>query len=410
MLHKPILRLAAMAALSSLAACGLPFDGPRGEDVLKGATTHVDDEGPNLPYCLVSLSPRVAALLVKSQPRLAGRFSDRRGATPVLIGIGDVIRVTLFESAPGGLFFPLEGGSRTGNFLVIPDQHVDADGNITVPYAGQIRASGRTPVQVQNAIVDALKNRALEPQAVVTVAERRDALISVFGEVNTAVRFPASASGERVLDAITRAGGLKGPGHESWVLLERKGKVAVTPFSALVQEPANNVFVRAQDTLYVFREPQTFLAFGAVTRQGQVPFDAWKISLAEAIAKAGGLLDERAEPAWVFLFRAERKELAAELDSKCVVHDGRYMPVVYQVNLRDPANYFLATQLPMRNKDLILVSNARAVEAAKFATYVRAVTSTIQEPVDTAIGIYTLKGLVKGSASVIVGGAVSPPP
>lgn len=403
MLHRAILPLAAVATLLSLAGCGLPFDGPRGEAVFGSAAAHVDDGGPNIPFCLVTLTPRITSLLVRSQPRLAGRFTDRRGATPVLIGVGDVVRVTLFESAAGGLFFPLEGGSRTGNFLVIPDQHVDADGNITVPYAGQIRASGRTAVQVQNAIVDALKNRALEPQAVVTVTEQRDALISVFGEVNTAGRVPASASGERVLDAISRAGGLKGPGQETWVLLERKGRVAVTPFSALIHEPVNNIYVRPRDTLYVFREPQTFLAFGAVTQQGQVPFGSWKMSLAEGIARAGGLLDERAEPAWVFLFRPEPKELAAEMDPACVVHSGRYMPVVYQVNLRDPATYFLATQVPMRNKDLILVSNARGFEIAKFATYVRAVTSAIQDPVDSTIGIYTLRGVVRGSANVIVG-------
>jgi polysaccharide export outer membrane protein len=397
--------------LLPVAACGLPTDTPRGEAILQNAAAHVEEE-KSLPYCLVSVAPRVVSLLVQSQPRLTGRFHDRRGPVPALIGVGDVIRVTLFEAAPGGLFFPLEGGSRTGNFLVIPDQNVDNDGNITVPYAGQIRVKGRTPVQVQNAIVDALKSRALEPQAVVTVVERRDALISVFGEVGSALRFPASASGERVLDAITRAGGLKGAGQESWVLLERSGKIAVTPFSALIHEPANNIFVRAQDTLYVYREPQTFLAFGAVTRQGQVPFESWRVSLAEAIGKAGGLIDERAEPAWVFLFRAERKEFAAELDPKCGPLGGEYVPVVYQVNLRDPANYFLATQLPMRNKDVILVSNARTVESTKFMNYVRAVTSTIQDPIDTAISAYTLRSLIRGtttSTGVIIGGAGTTP-
>ena len=109
---------------------------------------------------------------------------------------GDLIRVTLFESSAGGLFFQLEGGARSGNFLVIPDQNVDGKGDISIPYAGQIRARGRTPVQVQEAIVNALKNRALEPQAVVTVVQQHDALISVVGEVGSAIRFPPSATGE----------------------------------------------------------------------------------------------------------------------------------------------------------------------------------------------------------------------
>lgn len=394
-----------------LPACGLPVAGPQGDAVYRTAAGHARDEkNLSLPYCLVLLTPRIGDLLAKNQPRLAGRFQDRRGPSSLRIGVGDVIRVTLFESSSGGLFFPAEGGSRTGNFLVIPDQHVDSQGNISIPYAGQLPARGRTPVQVQNSIAEALKNRALDPQAVVTVVEQRDAMISVVGDVGNSVRFPASASGERVLDALARANGLRGQGHESWVLIERDGKVAATPFSALIQEPANNIYVRAHDTIYVYREPHTFLAFGAVSRQGQVPFDAWRVSLAEGIAKAGGLLDERAEPGWVFLFRAENRDFAAQLDAKCLVTEGAHIPVVYEVNLRDPATYFLATELSLRNKDVVYVSNSRTVEATKFMNFVRAVNSTISGPIDTAISAYSLKGLVKGASSassVIIGGGTS---
>jgi len=75
--------------------------------------------------------------------------------------------VTIFEAAAGGLFIPIEAGVRPGNFITLPNQNVDSKGNIAVPYAGAIRASGRTPADVQQSIVDALKNRAIEPQAVV---------------------------------------------------------------------------------------------------------------------------------------------------------------------------------------------------------------------------------------------------
>ena len=197
------------------------------------------------------------------------------------------------------------------------------------------------------------------------------------------------------------------------MILERDGKIAATPFGALIHEPANNIFVRAHDTLYVYREPQTFLAFGAVTRQGQIPFDAWRLSLAEGIAKAGGLLDERAEPGWVFLFRAEHRDFAAQLDPKCPVGEGNFIPVVYEINLRDPATYFLTTELQLRNKDVVFVSNSRTVESAKVMTYIRAINSTVQGPIETAISGYTLKGIIQGSSSgssVIIGGTTPPTP
>jgi hypothetical protein len=75
----------------------------------------------------------------------------------ITLGIGDVVSVTIFEAEPGGLFIPGEAGARPGNFVTLPDQVVDSNGNITVPYAGTIRALGRTPSEVQEAINEALR-------------------------------------------------------------------------------------------------------------------------------------------------------------------------------------------------------------------------------------------------------------
>ena len=382
----------------------MPTTGPRGEAIEWRAATHVRGD-EKLPYCLVSVSPRITQVVAHNQERLAGRFSERHGPVRVQIGIGDVISVTLYESAAGGLFFPIEGGLRNGNFLTLPNQIVDDRGMITVPYAGAIRARGHTEQEIQAEIVTALQGRALEPQAVVTVVERRNAMISVVGEVQTATRFPASVSGERVLDAIARAGGLRSQGQETWVLLDRHKSVAVTPFEALIHEPNNNIYVQAQDTIYVYREPQTFLALGAVTKPGQIPFEAWRLTLAEALAKAGGLVDDRAEPSWVFLYRAERQHVASELDPECGVNDGPYVPVIYQLDLRDPTALFLATHFPMRNKDILYVSNARTVETAKLMQHLILLNSTVQDPIQTAIAVYTLKSLINGTTGgIVVGG------
>ena len=79
-----------------------------------------------------------------------------RPPPPVKLGVGDVVSVTIFEAEPGGLFIPSEPGARPGNFVTLPTQVVDNNGNITVPYAGTIRALGRTPSEVQEAINQAL--------------------------------------------------------------------------------------------------------------------------------------------------------------------------------------------------------------------------------------------------------------
>ena len=391
-------------AMIAVGGCAfLPADGPRGDAIERDATAKVEvSREDKLPYCIVPLTPTTLSVAKMSQPRFAGRFDDQRGPTSVKFGIGDIISVTLYESGAGGLFFPLEGGLRQGNYITLPNQEVDDEGNITVPYAGPIKARGRTVSEVQNEIVAALKSRALDPQAVVTIVEQRAALVSVLGEVGTPTRFRSNAAGEKLLDAISRAGGLRVPGPESWVLLERGSHIEIAPFEALIREPANNIFVRPQDTIYVYKQPQTFVAFGASQRQGQFPFDAWRISLAEAIAKSGGLNDVRAEPQWVFLYRAERRELVEKLDTKCAVGERKVIPVIYQANLRDPSGTFLTTEFQMRDKDVVYIANSRSVEQTKFFDYVTSLSLAAQFPLEAGIAFYGLKSAIHGGGSTSV--------
>lgn len=379
-------------AAMALAGCStLPTTGPYGVDVKseKPATPE------SLPYSLVNVTPDVVSVLADTTGRIGSAFAERVPPREIRFGIGDVVSVTIFEAAAGGLFIPIEAGVRPGNFIALPNQSVDSKGNISVPYAGAIQAKGRTPAEVQQSIVDALKNRAIEPQAVVALIDQRTSLISVLGEVNTPARFPANAAGEHLLDAITRAGGPKGQGFDTWVMLERKGKRATVPFGALVYEPSNNVYVHPDDTIYVYREPQTFVAFGATGQQGQFNFEAWRISVSEAVAKAGGLNDTLADPTAVFVYRGETREVAKRLGIDVSRFDTPIIPVIYNFNMRDPATYFLTTKMMIRNKDVLYTSNAPAVEVAKLLNYIRLITATVNDPIVAAYNGVALHNLVR---------------
>jgi polysaccharide export outer membrane protein len=294
--------------------------------------------------------------------------------------------VTIFEAAAGGLFIPSEAGVRPGNFVQIPNQPIDTKGFISVPYAGLVPAAGKTPSQVEHLIVDRIKNRAIEPQVVVALITQNTSLITVIGEVNTLLtsvtgRIPAQPAGEHILDVITRAGGLRDQGQDNWVVLERNGQRASVPFGSLIYEPGNNIWAWPGDTIYIYKEPQTFLAFGASGQQGQFQFSAgsqssaWKMTMAEGVAAAGGLLDLQADPGSVFLYRREPRELAEMLGVDCSKMDGPTVPIVYSVSFLDPAGYFLATRFQMRNKDVIFAANAQSVEIEKFTTFLNALIS-----------------------------------
>ena len=393
------LGLVVAVAGAILSGCGItPVSGPESWDITKGTETE-------LPYALVKLRLDSVSALAAHEPRLVGTFSDRRGPQTVVIGVGDIVGVTIFDTG-AGLFVPGDTGIRPSNVITVPPQAVGIDGNITVPSAGIIAAKGKTVAQVQQSIVAALKNRALEPNVVVTILDQRASAYTVLGDVRLSGRFPVLQSGERLLDAIGRAGGLLGQGNETWIVLERQGKRALVPFGALVDEPANNIYVHSQDTIYVYREPRTFLAFGAAGRQGQFAFDAWRVSLSEAIAKATGLSDIQANPAAVFLYRGETREVARELGIDVAAYEGPVIPVIYQLDLHDPGGYFLASKFQMRNKDVIYVSNAVSVEATKMLTYISQIARTAQDPINVGISGYTLKAAIQGQTinSAIVTG------
>jgi polysaccharide biosynthesis/export protein len=367
------------------AGCGtqlLSDAGPNALAVKSGATWN----GP--PYGLVKFSPEVVNILDEYGPRtLSAFFGDHRPPPKIKFGIGDVVAVTIFEAAAGGLYIPAEAGVRPGNFVTLPIQPIDSKGLISVPYAGRVQAAGKTPLQVEQEIIAKIKDRAIEPQVVVSLVTQNTSLITVLGEVNNSTtasptgRIPAQPAGERMLDVITRAGGLKDQGQDTWVVLERHGHRAAVPFGSLIYEPGNNIWAWPDDTIYLYKEPQTYIAFGASGQQGNFQFSsgnqssAWRMTLAEAVAAAGGLIDIQADPGSVFLYRREPRELAELLGVDCSKMDGPTVPIVYSVSFSDPAGYFLATRVQMHNKDVIFAANAQAVEITKFAAFFNALMS-----------------------------------
>ncbi len=368
----------------------IPAAGPNSAGVYTGV-------GAELPYAFVHMSPKAVDVLAQYEPAsLAGTFRSNKEPPKIRFGIGDVVSVTIFEAAAGGLFIPTEAGVRPGNFVQLPDEEVDNGGYITVPYAGAVRAAGRTNVEIQDDIVARIKNRAIEPQVIVALAKQNTSLITVFGEVGTPVRYPAASYGarDRVTDAITRAGGIKDQGYQTWVMLERDGKRATVPLANLVNEPENNIFVQPGDRIYVYQEDQKFIAFGASGQQGEFPFGAWRINLASAVAKAGGLNDGAADPGSVFLYRREPRHVAELLGVDCSRFEGDVVPVIFGVDFHDPSGYFLATKVQMRNNDIIFVANAEGVEMSKVAALMNTVMSTTANE----YGIY---GVIKGTTAAV---------
>jgi len=283
---------------------------------------------------------------------------------------------------PGGLFIPAEAGARPGNFINLPAQTIDRDGAIGVPYAGKVRALGRTAEAVQSDIAARLADRAIEPQVVVSIEKTRSMQASVLGAVHQPQKVELSPAGERLLDVVSAAGGLSGPERETTITLQRRGRSLVTRYDMLTADPSKNIYVLPGDTVLVNRNRRTFLAFGAAGQNGRIDFGETDLTLGEALAKAGGLLDARAEPRAVLLYRRIDAGTARRLGLDPARFGGD-MPVIFRSDLRDPAGFFAAQSFAMQDKDILYVSNAPTAELAKFLTLLRGVTAPARDIADT---------------------------
>jgi polysaccharide biosynthesis/export protein len=105
----------------------------------------------------------------------------------------------------------------------------------------------------------------------------------------------------------------------------------------------------------------------------------------------------QADAAAVFLYRGETRQVAAQLGVDVARFEGPIIPVIYEVNFRDPAGYFLATRFQMRNKDVIYVANAVAIETAKVFDYFRLIVGTVNDPIVAATNAYVLKAAINGT-------------
>ncbi|MCM2401622.1 polysaccharide export protein [Rhizobium sp. S153] len=356
--------------------------GPTGRAVEERATVKVTNASSKrsvgIDYALVDINSSLLAYASETttEAGLGSLGSSRSGAPSLPLGAGDIIQVAIFESQAGGLFIPADAGSRPGNYVTLPEQTIGRDGTISVPYAGRIRAAGRQVEEVQAEVEDLLSSKAIEPQVVITKVSSKSAQVAVLGDVNEPTKVQLTDAGERVLDAVSEAGGLSTPNAETFVTVQRRGRTARVRFDKLLANPSENIYVAPGDTIIAERERRTFLAFGATGTNGRFDFEEENLTLGEGLGKAGGLLDSRANPAQVLLYRQAPRKLLVNLGVDVSKFKGDEIPVVFRADLRDPAALFAVQKFPMQDKDVVYISNSDSVEIIKFLNLVNSISST----------------------------------
>ena len=368
-----VLLVLLLNACSSLNAW-LPTSGPSRKDIVGEEVVKKQPSDPNAPTVqLIEVNEATLRLVNNAQKR--SQFSTlfkQADTNRNLVGAGDVLDVNIWEASPALLFggsavtaLPTAGGSGA-KASTFPDQVVNVDGTISIPFAGTIKAAGKSTQAIAQDITAALKNKANMPQVMVRTTRNTTSAVTVVGEVANSQIIPLTPRQEKLLDAIAAAGGVKQAINKITIQLARNGVVHSMPLESVIKDPSQNISLAAGDVITAYFQPYSFTAMGATGQNQEVAFEGQGISLVQALARVGGLQDNRADAKGVFVFRFEDPEAVPEQARGGIRTDDNKVPVIYRMNLADGSAFLTAQTFPMKNKDVVYVSNASSVELQKF--------------------------------------------
>jgi polysaccharide export outer membrane protein len=357
--EKGVVRFALLSlSILALGGCStFPDDGPSSRQVAENAHRSGDKH-----YDLVKLDYRAAQAVAANPPPPMGTLLASSSAAKLdLIEDGDALNVTIFEpNAPSS-----DSGGKLPSGGTLPRLLVDDTGHVPVPFGGPVEVAGLTPSEAADAIRHSLTGRLISPEVIVSVETSAANSVTIIGEVKTTGLVRLAPNNDTLVNVIAMAGSTARAPSDVIVSVTRQGKTTTAPLSLVLDDPSQNIRLAPRDQIQLIYRPRKYSTFGALVKDMQTPIEDENLSLAGALSKLGGLDTNSANPAEVMLFRFERPEVARALGLSFDPNAVR-VPIVYQLNLRDPAGFFVAQRFDIQPDDIIYVPHADLAEAQKF--------------------------------------------
>lgn len=346
-----------LTAAVSLSGCAsLPSSGPTGTEVRRAATAQSNE----FPYTLVEVETPAA---IPPGPGQAGSAVLNVVRQPTdLLGPGDVLNITVYEAGVAlfggsnmrGAVSATTGFDPSSTAERLPAMRIDDDGFIQVPFVGRVRAAGRTAAELQALLQSGLRGMSQDPQVMVSIQESITNSVILAGEVARPGRLVLSTNRESLIDAVALAGGYRGAAKDAVARVQRDGETFEIRLSDLMDLPSEDIRVAPGDRITIVSRPQSFSVLGAPNRAEEITFPRSRLTLAQAVALAGGANPNQGDAGAVFVFRHVR------------LPDGTEQPTVYHLNMMKPGTYLLSQKFLMHDRDVLYVGNARANQLTKF--------------------------------------------
>lgn len=314
-----------------------------------GSFIDPEDNAPQLESQLkfYTISPQTIAehkLTRLQQPALIANesYEQQRQNYDYRVGRGDVLNITVWDHPEltipaGSMRSPQDAGNWVHN-----------DGSIFYPYIGKLQVEGLKVTEIRDLLAERLAKYIEKPQIDVTVAGFRSQRIYVTGEVQKPGVIPVTNVPTSLIEAINASGGLTEAANWEQVTLLRNGEEQKFSLRKLYQQgdTEQNILLQRNDVVHIARsDDNKVFVLGEVRQPKSYAMGRSGMSLAEALAEAGGLFEQTADASGVFVIRQAAPESGRLAD-------------VYQLNAKNATALIMAEQFQLQQRDIIYVTAA----------------------------------------------------
>lgn len=244
--------------------------------------------------------------------------ANNPAARDYTVGGYDVLGITVYEEQD----------------LSRQEVRVSADGYISFPLINRVHVGGLTTSEIEELIANRLAEGQflLEAHVAVMVSEYRSKQFMILGPIKMPGSYPLKAQ-ERVVDAISRAGGIISElaGSDLMIIrtenpdteLERRLAIHINLQALLDQgDQLSNLLIEDRDLLYV-STAERFYIIGQVQQPGSFLYIEKDLTLVEAISMAGGFTKIAARNRTRIVRMENNKEIIIEVKVDAITKSGK---------------------------------------------------------------------------------------
>lgn len=266
--------------------------------------------------------------------------------TAYTVGPGDVLNIIVWDhpelSLSGATGAASTEGSNVGN-----GYNVSSDGRIQFPFAGAVKVSGLTELQIREKLTKTLAKYITDPQLTVRVQSYRNSRVYLDGEVNNPGLQNLNDIPMTLPEALNRAGGLTENADRSSIVLTRNGKETVINLAKMTAQGINpnRIMLKNGDMLRVNnRDRAKVFMIGEVLKPQALVMNDGQLTLAQALGEVGGT-SISSNPGQVYVIRKGKQEQAE----------------IYHLDANSPTALILASGFQLKPQDMVYVDPARVV-------------------------------------------------